>query len=103
MPIFSIVVPSCKNQVYLAGCLDSVNKQDFVDWEALAIDNGSPDSSRSIVEEYSARDGRIKPQNEGTSRPKDWCDRRQRQVLSIWVTHATSKTRSEVRTPSERL
>lgn len=74
MPFFSIIIPSYKNEAYLAGCLDSILAQDFEDWEALVVDDGSPDSSRDIVDAYSSRDSRVisiaKSQNEGTHRAR---------------------------------
>ena len=74
MPFFSIVIPSYNNKAYLAGCLDSILSQDFEDWEALVVDDGSPDSSSDIVDMYSSRDSRVisivKSQNEGTHRAR---------------------------------
>ena len=74
LPLFSIIIPSYKNEDYLSGCLDSILAQDFKDWEALVVDDGSPDSSRDIADMYSFRDSRVvsivKPRNEGTHRAR---------------------------------
>lgn len=74
MPLFSIIIPSYKNGQYLDGCLDSLLSQGFQDWEAIVVDDGSPDSSSEIVEEYSSKDERfvliLKEQNEGTHKAR---------------------------------
>jgi glycosyltransferase involved in cell wall biosynthesis len=41
-------------------CLDSVIAQTFSDWEIVAIDDGSSDDSPAILDEYAAKDSRIK-------------------------------------------
>ena len=44
---------------YLRRCLDSVKNQTFADWQAVLVDDGSPDKSGSIAEEYAAIDKRF--------------------------------------------
>ena len=56
----SIVCPIYKAENYLATCIDSVLRQTFQDFELLLIDDGSPDGSGKICDEYAARDSRIK-------------------------------------------
>lgn len=69
MPLFSIIIPSYCNAKYLPRCLDSLKFQNFEDWEALIVDDASPDDSASIVRHYAASDCRYrlieKKQNEG--------------------------------------
>lgn len=45
---------------YLKETLDSVCNQSFKDWEMIAINDCSNDSTLSILEEYAAKDERIK-------------------------------------------
>lgn len=45
--------------MYLRRCLDSVAGQTFPDWEAVCVNDGSPDGSRAIIEEYAASDSRF--------------------------------------------
>lgn len=60
MPRFSIVIPIYNTAPYLAECLDSVLSQTMGDFEVLAIDDGSTDTSAQILDEYAAKDARIR-------------------------------------------
>ena len=44
---------------YLRRCLDSVQNQTFTDWQAICVDDGSPDKSGEIAEEYAKKDKRF--------------------------------------------
>lgn len=56
---FSIIIPVYNVAPYLHACLDSVVAQDYVDWEAVCVDDGSTDESLSILREYAAHDSRV--------------------------------------------
>ena len=58
-PKISIIIPMYNVEKYLRRCLDSVQNQTFKDWQAICIDDGSPDNSGKIAEEYAARDKRF--------------------------------------------
>lgn len=60
MPIISVIIPIYNVEKYLRRCLDSVINQTFTDWEAVCVNDGSPDNSASILEEYAAKDARFK-------------------------------------------
>jgi glycosyltransferase involved in cell wall biosynthesis len=60
MPVVSVVIPVYNSAKYLHECLDSVIAQTFSDWEIVAIDDGSSDDSPAILDEYAAKDSRIK-------------------------------------------
>lgn len=60
MPTISVIIPIYNVEKYLRRCLDSVINQTFTDWEAICVNDGSPDNSAAILEEYAARDKRIK-------------------------------------------
>lgn len=60
MPIISIIIPVYKVEKYLRECLDSILNQTYTDWEALLIDDGSPDNSGAICDEYAAKDSRFR-------------------------------------------
>ena len=55
----SIVIPVYRVENTLARCIDSVLGQSFSDYEMILVDDGSPDRSGAICDEYVARDSRI--------------------------------------------
>lgn len=58
-PIISIIVPVFKAEKYLSKCIDSILAQTFKNFELILIDDGSPDSSGRICDDYALRDDRI--------------------------------------------
>ncbi len=56
----SIIIPVYKVEMYLARCLDSILNQIYTEWEAILIDDCSPDKSGVICDEYAKKDDRIK-------------------------------------------
>lgn len=54
MPTFSLIVPIYKVAEYLPKCIDSVLAQTCKDYELLLVDDGSPDDSGKICDEYAA-------------------------------------------------
>ena len=75
MPRFSIIVPVFKVQGYLHECLDSVLGQSYPDFEVIAVDDRSPDGCGAILDEYAARDERVRvlhlPENVGLGRARN--------------------------------
>ena len=59
-PKISIIVPVYKVEKYLHRCLDSIVKQTFTDWECILVDDGSPDNSGNICDEYAEKDKRFR-------------------------------------------
>ena len=59
MPAISIIIPVYKVEKYLRRCLDSVMHQTFTDWQAICVNDGSPDGCGDILAEYAARDKRF--------------------------------------------
>jgi glycosyltransferase involved in cell wall biosynthesis len=60
MPTISVIVPVYNVEQYLCKCLDSILDQTFTDFELLLIDDGSPDKSGQICDEYAQKDSRIR-------------------------------------------
>ena len=44
----SIIVPIYNVEKYLPQCIDSILNQDYVDFELILVNDGSPDDSLSI-------------------------------------------------------
>lgn len=59
MPKISVIIPMYNVEKYIRRCLDSVLNQNFTDWQAVCVDDGSPDKSGEIAEEYAKRDSRF--------------------------------------------
>jgi len=51
----SIIVPIYNVEKYLRKCLDSLVNQTFDDYEIICVNDGSPDNSQAIVDEYKGR------------------------------------------------
>ncbi len=49
---FSIIVPVYNVEKYLRKCLDSIINQTYKDFEVIVVNDGSPDNSQSIIDEY---------------------------------------------------
>ncbi|MFJ4584301.1 bifunctional glycosyltransferase/CDP-glycerol:glycerophosphate glycerophosphotransferase [Streptomyces echinatus] len=75
MPRFSVIVPAYEVQAYFSECLDSVLSQSYSDLELIAVDDCSPDACGTIIDEYAARDTRVKavhlPENRGLGRARN--------------------------------
>lgn len=54
------IIPVYKAEPYLAQCLESLLAQTHQAWEAICVDDGSPDASGAILDAYAAKDARIR-------------------------------------------
>ena len=59
-PLVSILLPVYNGSKFLRECLDSILAQDFANLEILIADDDSSDGSAAVLENYAARDGRIR-------------------------------------------
>jgi glycosyltransferase involved in cell wall biosynthesis len=59
-PILSIIVPVYRAEKFLADCIDSILAQTFTDYELILINDGSPDNSSTICNQYTKKDKRIR-------------------------------------------
>jgi glycosyltransferase involved in cell wall biosynthesis len=59
-PPISVLMPVYNAERYVAEAVQSILAQTFADFEFLIIDDGSKDRSRAILEEFAARDSRIR-------------------------------------------
>lgn len=59
-PLVSVLMPVYNSEQFLPPALDCVLAQTFVDYELVAVDDGSTDGSVAILERYAAADPRIR-------------------------------------------
>ncbi len=59
-PLVSIIMPVYNVAEFVAKAIESVLQQDYEYFELLVINDGTPDNSVDIVEEYCKKDARIK-------------------------------------------
>lgn len=57
---FSIMTPVYKVEQYLPECIESVLDQTYGNFEFILVDDGSPDHSGEICEQYAEKDSRIR-------------------------------------------
>lgn len=68
--MISIIIPVYNVEKFLSQCLDSIISQTYEDFEVILIDDGTPDNSGLICDEYAKKDARFKvihKKNEGVS------------------------------------
>lgn len=58
--LISVIVPIYRVEKYLHRCINSIINQTYKNLEIILVDDGSPDNSGSICDEYAKRDKRIK-------------------------------------------
>ena len=56
----SVIVPIYNVEEYLEECLRSIQTQDFDEFEAILVDDGSTDRSGTIAKEFATQDSRFK-------------------------------------------
>lgn len=59
-PLISVVVPVYNVEKYLPKCLNSLLAQTWQELEVIVVDDGSPDNSWDIMQEYARRDSRVR-------------------------------------------
>ncbi|SMC40545.1 Glycosyltransferase involved in cell wall bisynthesis [Oscillospiraceae bacterium] len=74
MPLLSIIIPCYNVEKYIKQCLDSIMSQSDVEFEIIAVDDGSPDNCPQILDDYAAKDSRVRvihQENGGVSRARN--------------------------------
>ncbi len=70
-PLVSVLVPARNEEQNIRSCLESLQKQDYPNFEILVLDDNSIDRTAEIVSQMSASDDRIKL-IKGEKLPEDW-------------------------------
>jgi len=105
-PLISVLIPARDEEGNIATCLDSLQKQDYPNFEILVLDDNSSDNTATIVEQVVAKDVRIQLLK-GAPLPEDWagkpfaCYQLAKQARGSWLlfvdadtTHAPHMLRS---------
>ena len=80
MPEISIIVPVYNVEQYLPAALDSLRAQTCPDWEAILVDDGSPDGCGALCDAAARQDARfrvIHQKNAGVGAARNLPDRAQ--------------------------
>lgn len=70
IPKFSIIIPVYNVEKYLSKCIKNLLLQTYSNFEIILVDDGSPDNSPVLCDEYAKKDSRIKvihQKNQGVS------------------------------------
>lgn len=73
-PKISVIIPVYNVEKYLNKCIDSVLNQTYKDFELILVDDGSPDKSGKICDDYAKKDKKIKvlhTENSGASKARN--------------------------------
>jgi len=105
-PLISVLIPARDEEENITTCLESLQKQDYPNFEILVLDDNSSDNTATIVERIVAKDSRIQLLR-GTPLPEDWagkpfaCYQLAKQARGSWLlfvdadtTHAPHMLRS---------
>ncbi|HEX79126.1 MAG TPA: glycosyltransferase, partial [Dehalococcoidia bacterium] len=70
-PFISVLVPTRNEEANIAACLESLQKQDYPNFEILVLDDNSSDDTASIVMRIASGDSRIRLTS-SKPLPKEW-------------------------------
>lgn len=59
-PLVSVIVAAYNAQKYIRRCLDSILAQTMPNFEVIAVNDGSTDGTPAILDEYAAKDPRVR-------------------------------------------
>jgi len=58
-PLISVLVPARNEETNIQGCLESLRKQDYPNFEILVLDDNSSDGTADLVARIAATDSRV--------------------------------------------
>ncbi|MFC1915523.1 glycosyltransferase [Chloroflexota bacterium] len=101
-PLVSILVPARNEEINIATCLESLQKQDYPNFEILVLDDNSSDNTANIVERIVSQDSRIQLLR-GEPLPQGWagkpfaCYQLAQQAKGSWFLFVDADTTAEPR------
>ena len=90
MPEVSVIIPVYNTEQFLGDCLNSVLTQTFIDFEIIAVDDGSTDNSAAIIEEFAKKDSRIVPLQQENKGPSEARNTGIKAARGNWITFVDS-------------
>lgn len=96
-PLISVLVPARDEEENIRTCLESLQKQDYPNYEILVLDDNSTDRTAAIVKEMAAKDNRIQL-HFGEPLPEDWagksfaCHQLAQKAKGDWLLFADADT-----------
>ncbi|MBM3904516.1 MAG: glycosyltransferase [Thaumarchaeota archaeon] len=70
-PRVSIILPARNEEGFIAKCLDSLISQDYTNYEIIAIDDSSEDSTGEIISKYAEKNSKVIHVSAGP-KPEGW-------------------------------
>jgi len=70
-PLVSVLIPARDEEANIATCLESLQKQDYTNFEILVLDDNSSDNTAAVVNQIASEDDRIRFFH-GEPLPKGW-------------------------------
>ncbi|MFC2041686.1 glycosyltransferase [Chloroflexota bacterium] len=70
-PLISVLIPARNEEINIGNCLESLQKQDYPNFEVLVLDDDSSDNTVNIVDRMAAQDNRAQLLR-GASLPQGW-------------------------------
>lgn len=68
--LVSIIIPSYNRAHLISETLDSILAQTYINWECIVVDDGSTDTTVTVIEKYIQKDRRIRYYQRPKSKPK---------------------------------
>ncbi len=89
-PEISVIVPVYRVEVYLRRCVDSLLAQTFTDFEVILVDDGSPDGSGVICDEYAVGNPKVRVIHQENGGVTSARRKGVEQSLGEWITFVDS-------------
>src|SRR5918911_1632024 len=70
-PKISVILPARNEEKYIAKCLDSILKQDYINFEIIAVNDSSTDRTGDIIRQFTRKSPKIVAVSAGPA-PLGW-------------------------------